>query len=63
MSTQEGVSVAELLRRGAELVLRQGPLDTPEERRRQARAVIGRFADDPRVAAEHDRHIDEALGA
>lgn len=63
MSKQEGVSVAELLRRGAELVLRQGPLDTPQERRQRARAVIGRFEDGPRVAAEHDRHLDEALGA
>lgn len=62
MSMQEGVSVAELLRRGAELVLRHGPLDTPQERRRRARAVVGRFADHPGVAAEHDRHLDEALG-
>ena len=54
LSAQEGVSVAELLRRGAELVLRQGPHDTPEERQTRARAVVGRFSDDPRVARDHD---------
>jgi hypothetical protein len=63
LSLQEGVSVAELLRRGAELVLRQGPHDTPEERRRRARSIIGRFTDEPSVAAEHDEHLDEAFGA
>ncbi len=62
LSAQEGVSVAELLRRGADLVLRQGPHDTPEERRRRARAVVGRFSDAPEVAREHDEHLDEAFG-
>jgi Ribbon-helix-helix protein, copG family len=61
LSAQEGVSVAELLRRGAELVLRQGPNDTPEERKRRARAVVGRFSDAPDVAANHDEHLDRAF--
>lgn len=63
LSAQEGVSVAELLRRGAELVLRQGLHDTPESRRRRALAVVGRFADAADVAATHDEHLDEAFGA
>jgi len=63
LSVREGVSIAELLRRGAELVLRQGPHDTPDERRRRARAVVGRFSDAPDAAVEHDEHLDEAFGA
>ena len=63
MSADEGVSIAELLRRGAELVLQEGPHDAPDERRRRARAVIGRFSDSPKVAREHDQHLDEAFGA
>lgn len=63
MSAQEGVSVSELLRRGAELVLRQGMQDTPEERRRRARSVVGRFSDGAGAAVDHDRYLDEAFGA
>ncbi len=63
LSVQEGVSVAELLRRGAELVLRQGPHDTAEARRRRALAVVGRFTDAPDVASQHDAHLDEAYRA
>ena len=62
LSAQEGVSVAELLRRGAEMVLRQGPHETPEERRRRARLAVGRFSDAPDVAVQHDKHLDEAFG-
>ncbi len=61
-SVREGVSGSELLRRGADLVLRQDPQDTPQERRRRALAVVGGFVDEPRVAAEHDRCLDEAFG-
>lgn len=63
MSAQEGVSIAELLRRGAELVIHHGPHDTAEERRRRARAVIGRFSDASHAARDHDEHLDEAFGA
>jgi hypothetical protein len=63
LSAQEGVSVSELLRRGADLVLRQGPHDTPEARRERARAVIGRFSDAADVARDHDAHLDDAYGA
>jgi len=62
-AAQDGVSVAELLRRGAELVLRDGPHDTPVARRRRARAVIGRFSDASDVARDHDEHLDQAFGA
>jgi len=63
LARERDVSIAELLRQGAELVLRQAPHDAPEERRRRALAAVGRFSDDPRVAAEHDRHLEEAFGA
>jgi hypothetical protein len=64
LAAEEGVSVAELLRRGADLVLERRPLDTSEDRRRRARSAVGRFADaDTQVAARHDEHLDEAFRA
>lgn len=60
---RDGVSVAELLRRGADLVLAADGLAGPEERRARARAVIGRFSDGAGVARDHDAHLDDAYGA
>lgn len=60
LAAEEGVSIAELLRRGADLVLERAPFETREERKRRAMAVVGRFADEaPNVAREHDSYLDE----
>lgn len=64
LAVEQGVSVAELLRRGAEHVLSQGAGDSPEARRARALSAVGRFRearDD--TARQHDRALDEALGA
>jgi hypothetical protein len=63
LAREEGVSVAALLRRGAELVLSEGAGETREDRRRRALEAVGRFADAADGARRHDDHLDEAFGA
>ncbi|HEX8065611.1 MAG TPA: ribbon-helix-helix protein, CopG family [Thermoleophilaceae bacterium] len=63
LAVAEGVSVAELLRRGADHVLRSGATDTPGLRRERALAAVGRFEDaSSDTARAHDEHLDEAYG-
>lgn len=62
LASEEGVSVAELLRRGADHVLAAGAGDTAEARRRRALSAVGRFRDERNdVAREHDRALDRVL--
>jgi len=64
LAAEEGVSVAELLRRGAEHVLSAGAGDSPEARRRRALRAVGRFRDDRSdTARDHDAALDAAFGA
>lgn len=64
LSTTRGLSVAELLRRGADLLLEQAAGESEAERKARALAVVGRFADEASDAAErHDVHLADALGA
>lgn len=59
-ATEEGVSVAELLRRGADLVLEQVPLATREQRKQRALAAVGHLADETRdVSRVHDDYLDD----
>jgi len=57
---EEGVSVAALLRRGADLVLDQAGGETNSDRRRRALDAVGRFADAADVGRRHDEHLDDA---
>lgn len=63
LARDEGVSVAALLRRGADLVIEQGAGETGEDRRRRALEAVGRFVDAGDVARRHDEHLDEAYRA
>ncbi len=63
LAADEGVSVAALLRRGADLVLDQVAGETREDRRRRALEAVGRFTDAADVARRHDKHLDEAYRA
>lgn len=63
LAAEEGVSVAALLRRGADLVLESRNGDTGEDRRRRALAVVGQFSGGPDVAVRHDDYLDEAFRA
>lgn len=59
-AAEEGVSVAELLRRGADLVLAQAPHETREHRKQRAMAAVGLFADvESDVGREHDAYLDD----
>lgn len=65
MSAEEGVSVAALLRRGADLVLAEQAHPTREEQWRRALEVVGRFSDvegATDVAERHDDYLDEIYG-
>jgi len=63
LAAEEGVSVAELLRRGAEHVLSAGAGDNPEARRLRALRAVGRFRDDRSdIARDHDAALDAAFG-
>ncbi len=58
----EGVSVGELLRRGADLLLAHGPDDSAEARKHRAVAAVGRFRGDGSAVAEgHDEYLEEAF--
>jgi hypothetical protein len=60
LAAQRGVSMAELIREGAERVLADSAVD---ERWQRASELVGRYRDhgtDADVAANHDRYLDEA---
>lgn len=63
LAADEGVSMAEVVRRGIEEVLRERRLPSQSDTRRRALAVVGRFrSGQPDLAREHDREISEAFG-
>jgi hypothetical protein len=64
LAAEEGVSIAELLRRGADHVLRSSAAGDPEHRRKRALDAVGRFRDEREdTAREHDRALDDAFAS
>jgi len=63
LAQEKGVSVSELLRRGADEVIRtNGP--TRHELWERAMSVVGKFSSDrPDVARRHDDYLDEIYGS
>lgn len=61
LATDRGVSVATLIRESVDRYVRSaGPVDDQEQRRR-ALTAVGRFhSGRSDLAAEHDRHLEEA---
>jgi hypothetical protein len=60
-ANEEGVSLAELVRRGVELYLRNHVRAPDEERRRRALAIVGRFASkETDLSENHDKYLAEA---
>jgi hypothetical protein len=58
LSAQRGVSVAELIREGADRVLAESDVDTRWQR---ASELIGRYSDTATdVATDHDRYLEQA---
>lgn len=63
-ATRLGVSVAEVVRRLVDQTADTGVAATGDEIRSRALEVVGKFASGRSdVAAEHDRHLAEALGS
>jgi len=61
LAATQGVSIAELVRRGIETLLHSHGLVTPEERRHRAVAIAGRFhSGRSNLSGEHDEHLAEA---
>jgi predicted DNA-binding protein len=63
LARRRGVSVAELIREGADHVIKSGGAVDGEHRRARAIAAAGRFRSGHQdLATAHDRHLAEALG-
>jgi hypothetical protein len=63
IAAERGVSVAELIRRGVEMVIAARDAPGLEERRRRALAAVGAFSDrSSDVAREHDEYFADAIG-
>ena len=63
VASEEHVSIAELVRRAVENLIKSRAYVGNEERQRRAIAISGRFrsgASD--LSTEHDRHLSEAYG-
>lgn len=61
LSKVKKVSMAELIRQGVELLLRNSSVDV-DERRKKAIQAIGRFSSGTRDTSEkHDKYLSEAF--
>jgi hypothetical protein len=64
LAAEQGVSLAEMMRRGVDLLLKSYDGISMKERRRRAIAAAGRFQSEMRdLSAEHDRYAAEAYGS
>lgn len=62
IAAEEGRSMAELIRASVDRSLRDRGYVGREERKRRARAAVGRFRSGlGDLAAEHDRYLDDAF--
>lgn len=63
MADQYHVSVAELIRRGVDHLLKSAFLINPEERKKRAIATAGKFRSGKRdISVKHDRYLEEDFG-
>jgi hypothetical protein len=63
MAAEQGVSMAELIRHGVDMVFNENGADRRAEIRRRALAVAGRFrSEETDISREHDRYLAEAFG-
>jgi hypothetical protein len=61
MSREQGRSLAELIRRGVDTVLRSQGQPSREELKRRVQEAIGRFhSGKPDVSSRHDRYLADA---
>jgi hypothetical protein len=63
LAEAKGVSMAELVRQGVDLLIRQGNRPSPEQLRARAAAAAGRFRSGRKdVARRHDHYLADAMG-
>ena len=61
IAASEGKSVAELIRRSIEVMLRSKSVMSEDEKRQRAIAAAGKFSsEDVDLSTEHDRYLSEA---
>ena len=57
------VSVAELIRRAVDVMLKSNPVADPEEKRQRAIEIVGKFSSGKHdIAKGHDRYLADAYG-
>lgn len=61
IATAQGLSVAELIRRAVDNIVKSSTIADTEERKRRALEIVGRFRSGKRdVSKEHDAYLVEA---
>ncbi len=62
LAKNKKVSIAELIRQGVDLLLRNSSVLDVEERKKNAIQAIGRFSSGTRdISEKHDKYLDEAF--
>jgi 16S rRNA U516 pseudouridylate synthase RsuA-like enzyme len=62
IAAERGVSVAELIRRGVNMILEADRRPDREEMLRRAAAAAGRFRSSKKdISVDHDRYLDQAF--
>jgi len=63
MAASRHLSSAELIRRAVDSMIKSGSAAGPEERRKRAIAIAGKFSSGKSdVARKHDKYLTEAFG-
>ena len=61
IAASEGKSIAELIRRSIDVMLRSKSMISEDEKRQRAIAAAGKFSsEDVDLSTEHDRYLSEA---
>jgi len=64
IAASEGKSIAELIRRSIDVMLRSKSMISEDEKRQRAIAAAGKFSsEDVDLSTEHDRYLSEAYEA
>ena len=63
MAASRHVSGAELIRRAIDVMIKSGPAADPEERRKRAIDIAGKFSSGKSdVSKKHDKYLADAFG-
>ena len=63
MAASRHLSSAELIRRAVDSMIKSGPAADPEERRKRAIEIAGKFSSGKSdVSRKHDKYLTEAFG-